>query len=161
MLIFDADSQPIILDNIHGPTVSDHMWVLDLTMRDFTLAPLNMLEEVICPTIRLMINGFQFDLPASWNILVYDRDTAQLDVIELAECAGREFTALVYGPNKSAPTPGHVTVTNYFIERKNVGPMLTKQQMLCHPIGPTEWVSVGPSDPYNKYLKDIIVGDLI
>lgn len=161
MLIFDGNSQPIILDSIHGPTVSDHMWVLDLSMLDFTLAPLMMLEEVVCPTIELMIKGFQFRLPANWNILVYDRDTAQLDVVELAECAGREFTAMVYGPNKSAPAPATVTVTNYFVEYKNVGPTLSKHQMLCHPIGPDEWISVSPSDTYNKYLKDIIVGDLI
>lgn len=161
MLIFDGDSKPTILDSIHGPTLSEHMWVLDLTMPDFTMAPLLMLEEVVCPSIEIMVNGFQFTLPANWNILVYDRDTAQLDVVELAECAGREFTAMVYGPNKSSASPAIVTVTNYFIEHKNVGPSLNKHQMLCHPIGPDEWVSVSPSDSYTKYLKDIIVGDLI
>jgi hypothetical protein len=87
MLIFDGNSQPIILDSIHGPTVSEHMWVLDLGMLDFTMAPLLMLEEVVCPSIRVMIKGFEFTLPANWNILVYDRDTAQLDVVELAETA--------------------------------------------------------------------------
>lgn len=161
MLIFDGNSQPVILDSIHGPTVSEHMWVLDLSMLDFTIAPLQMLEEVICPSIRVMIRGFEFTLPANWNILVYDRDTAQLDVVELAETAGREFTAMVYGPNKSAPSAAIITVTNYFVEHKNVGPSLNKHQMLCHPIGPDEWVSVSPSDCYNKYLKDISVGNLI
>lgn len=161
MLIFDGDSAPIILDSIHGPTMSEYMWVLDLAMRDFTLAPLLMLEEVVCPTIQLRIKGFEFLLPANWNILVYDRDTAQLDAVELADCAGHEFTAMVYGPAMSAPSPALVTVTNYFVEHKNVGPSLNKHQMLCHPINNNEWVSVSPSDTYNKYLKDIIVGDLI
>lgn len=161
MLIFDGESQPVILDSIHGPTLTDHMWVLDLSMLDFTLAPLVMLEEVVCPSIEVMVNGFQFILPANWNVLVYDRDTAQLDVVELAECAGREFTAMVYGPSMAAPSPAIITVTNYFIEKKNVGPSLNKHQMLCHPIGPNEWISVSPSDAFNKYLKDIIVGDLI
>ena len=161
MLIYDGNSQPIILDSIHGPTVTEHMWVLDLNMLDFTLAPLTMLEEVTCPSIQLLVKGFEFILPANWNVLVYDRETAQLDVVELAETAGREFTALTYGPKKSAPSPAIVTVTNYFVERRNVGPSLNKHQMLCHPIGPDEWISVAPSDCYNKYLKDIIVGDLI
>lgn len=161
MLIFDGNSQPVILDTIYGPTVTEHMWVLDLTMLDFTLAPLVMLEEVVCPSIQIMVQGFQFTLPANWNILVYDRETAQLDVVEVAEVAGREFTAMVYGPQKSAPTPAIVTATNYFVEHKNVGPSLNKHQMLCHPIGPDEWVSVSPSDCYNKYLKNISVGNLI
>ena len=161
MLILDGDNSPIILDSIHGPTLSEYMWVLDLSMLDFTLAPLLMLEEVVCPSIEVMIKGFQFIVPANWNILVYDRDTAQLDVVELAECAGREFTAMLYGPHKSSPSPGVITVTNYFVEHKNVGPSLNKHQMLCHPIGPDEWVAVSPSDSYNKYLRDIIIGDLL
>lgn len=161
MLIFDGDSQPIILDSIHGPTVSEHMWVLNLTERDFMLAPLQVLEEVICPSIQLMIRGFQFVLPANWNILVYDRDTAQLDVVELADAAGREFTAFTYGPTKTKPDPALITVTNYFVEHKNIGPSLNKHQMLCHPVGQDEWVCVSPADSYNKYLRDIIVGDLI
>lgn len=161
MLIFDGDSQPIILDSIHGPTISEHMWVLDLNQLDFMLAPLLMLEEVVCPSIRLMVKGFEFVLPANWNILVYDRETAQMDVVELADAAGRQFTAFTYGPTKTQPSPEIITVTNYYIEYKNVGPSLNKHQMLCHPIGPEEWVCVSPSDTYNKYLKDIIVGDLL
>lgn len=161
MLIFDGNSQPIIVDSIHGPTVAEHMWVLDLSALDFMLAPIVMLEEAHCPTVQVMVRGFQFLLPADWNVLVYDRETAQLDVVELSEAAGREFTALTYGPKKASPSPAVVTITDYHAERKNVNPSLNKHQMLCHPIGPDEWICVSPSDCYNKYLKDIIVGDLI
>lgn len=161
MLIFDDTSQPVIIDSIHGPTPTEYMWVLDLSMMDYTLTPLSMLEEVICPSMQIQVKGFEFVLPANWNILVFDKDTSQLDVVELSETAGREFTALTYGPNKPYPTPSTIIVTNYFIEYKNVGPSLNKHQMLCHPIGPDEWINVSPSDGFNKYLKDTTVGDLI
>lgn len=161
MLIFDDNSQPIILDNIYGPTPTEYMWVLDLAQRDFMLSSLDMLEETVCPTLTVLIRGFELALPANWNILVYDRETAQLDVVSLSEAAGREFTAFTYGPRRSKPTPELITVTNYFPERTNVGPTLNKHQMLCHPVGPEDWVCVSPSDSFNKYLKDIIVGDLI
>lgn len=161
MLIFDNQSKPIILDSIHTPTLTDYFWVLDLSMMDFTLAPLISLEEVVCPTLVLRIRGFDFALPANWNILVYDSETSQLDVVELSEACGREFTALCYGPQKTRHTPAIVSVANYYVEHKNVGPLLNKQQMLCHPIGPDEWINVAPSDAYNKYLKDRAVGDLI
>lgn len=161
MLIFDNNSQPIILDSIYAPILSDHFWVLDLTMRDFTLTPLNVLEEIVCPTVVLRVEGFDFAVPASWNILVYDRDTTQLDTVELSEAAGREFTALVYGPTMSTPRAGNVTVVDYFIEHKNVNPALNKHQMLCHPIGPAAWVNIAPTDVYAKYLKDAAVGDLM
>ena len=161
MLIFDNHSQPIILDSIYAPIVSDHFWVLDLALMDFTMAPLNVLEEILCPTVILRIEGFDFAVPASWNILVFDRETAQLDSVELSEAAGREFTALVYGPNMSTPTAGNVSVVDYFIEHKNINPALNKHQMLCHPIGPSSWVNISPTDVYAKYLKDACVGNLM
>jgi hypothetical protein len=33
--------------------------------------------------------------------------------------------------------------------------------MLCHPINKDVWCSVGPSDNFNKYLKDKTIGDLM
>lgn len=160
MLIFDDYSHPIILDNIHGPTVSEYMWVLDLSMMDFALAPITMLEEVVCPSIQIQIDGFEFILPANWNILVYDTETSQVDVVELSETAGREFTAMVGGPTKTQPIPCKIIATNYYVEYKNVGPSLNKHQMLCHPINKDMWCCIGPSDGFNKYLKNAIAGDL-
>lgn len=161
MLIFDENIKPIIIDSIHSPTPTEYMWVLDLIMMDFTLAPLVMLEEVICPSMQIQIQGFEFILPANWNILVYDDETSQLDVIELSQAAGREFTALTYGPKKSYTVPSTIIVTDYFIEYKNVGPSLNKHQMLCHPINSDVWCAIGPSDNFNKYLKDKTIGDLM
>ena len=99
MLIFDENNNAIMLDNIQGPVLSQYMYVLDLQMMDFTLSPLLVFEEVICPTITLQIRGFQFELPANWNILISDEETYQLDVVEISELAGKEFRALVYGMN--------------------------------------------------------------
>lgn len=161
MLIFDDQSRPILLDNICDPILTNYMWVLDLTLMDYTLAPLIMLEEIVCSSMQVTINGFNFILPSNWNILVYDQETSQLDVIELSETTGKEFTALVYGPNSVRYVPGTISITNYFVEHKNVGPSLNKHQLLCHPIGPNEWINVSPTNSFNKYLKDMTVGDLL
>lgn len=161
MLIFDENSQPVILDNIYSPVPTNHIWVLDLQMLDYTLAPLIMLEEIVCSSMQLSINGYEFILPAFWSILVYDTDTSQLDLIELSEATGKEFTAAVYGPDKSGFEPGIISVTNYFVEHKNVGPSLNKHQLLCHPISESEWISVSPANTFNKYLKEMITGDIL
>lgn len=161
MLLFDTHNAPIMLENIYSPTPTECMWVLDLEMMDFTLSPLAVLEEIICPTIEVMIWGFKFNLPASWNILVVDDETMQLDVTEISELAGREFKALVYGPNMSRFECAPVQVTDYFLNRKNVGPSINKHQMLCHPICEFAWINIAPSDIYNKYLRDSVAGDLI
>jgi len=160
MLIFNEDNDAIILDSIQGPTLSEYMYVLDLTLMDFTLAPLLIFEEVICPSISISIKGFTFELPANWNILVTDEETTQLDVVEVSELAGKEFKAMIYGMNMSRPELGKITVNDYFPNFQNIGPSLNKYQMLCHPISPDAWVNVAPSDSYNKYLKEKLVGDI-
>ena len=147
MLIFDDDNTPILLDSIYTPTPTEYMWVLDLAIMDYTLAPLLNLEEIISPSIELLICGFKFFVPSNWNILVYAEDTLQLDVVEVADVAGREFTAFVIDathPTRTRYIAGTISVTDYQIEQMNVAPSLAKHQMLCHPIGPTQWVNVAP-----------------
>ena len=161
MLIFDENSKPIIIDSIATPLLTEYFWVLDLDIMDYTITPLMMLEEIVSPTITLMIRGFEFTLPANWSMLVYSDDTMQLDVVDVGELAGRDFLAMVYGPNTTIVSSGHVRVTNYNPEEVNYAPPLSKHQMLCHPVGPDEWVNVAPSDVYNKYLRDCVVGDII
>lgn len=161
MLIFDDRAEPIILDSIYTPTITDYFWVLDLNMMDYTVVPLLVLEEIVCPTIVVMIKGFKFNLPANWNMLVYAEETQQLDVVEVSALAGRDFTALIHGPNVSMVQAGRVSVIDYIPDYINIAPALSKHQMLCHPVAPGEWVNVSPSDTYNKYLKDCTVGDII
>lgn len=164
MLIFDENERTILLNDIYTPTPVEYMWVLDLQMMDYTLSPLLVLEEITCPSIQIQIHGFDFFLPANWNILVYSQETLTLDVVEVAELAGKEFSAFVYdvsNPNVVKYHPGIVTMVNYSPNYVNVAPQLNKHQMLCHPISQHTWVNVSPSDTYNKYLKDMVIGDII
>lgn len=161
MLIFDAENNPILIDSIHAPTLADHMWVLDMNIMDYTLAPLLVFEEIPSSIHIVRIKGFEFPLPSYWTILVCDKETSQLDTVEVREMSGREFTALVYGPKRAHFDMATVVVVNYFASARIVAPSLNKHQMLCHPIGPDEWVNVSPSDSYNKYLRDKSIGDLI
>ena len=161
MLIFNNESTAVVLDSIFDPVEADFFWVLDLKMLDFTLAPLLVLEEISCPTIVVRINDFTFPLPATWNILVFDPDTHQLDVVEIKDLAGKEFVALSYGPNMKTHQGATITVVDYIPNCVNVGPSLAKYQMLCHPISPDSWINVSPSDVYTKYLKELAVGDII
>lgn len=160
MLIFDENTYPIIIESITTPMTTEFFWVLDLEIMDFTLTPLLVLEEVIAPTVTVEILGFKFKLPATWCMLVYAEDTMQVDVIENGELAGKAFTAMISGTEMDRVEPGHVKLLDYTPEDYNYVPSLSKNQMLCHPIGPKQWVNVAPTDPYNKYLKDLIVGDI-
>lgn len=161
MLIFDENEQPIILDSVHGPTVTDHFWVLDLKMLDYTLTPLMFLEETTAPSVRVRIQGFEFYLPTSWTMLIYDPETSYVDTVGVDELAGKDFTAFTYGPNQKMAIASKVTVVDYEPSHVNIGPSLNKDQMLCHPVGPDMWIHVASSDVYNKYLKDVAIGNII
>lgn len=161
MLVFDENAQALILDSIHIPTISEYIYVLDLNIMDYTLAPLLVLEEIVAPTIELSIYGFNFKLPANWNILVVDGETMQLDVVEISEVAGKEFKAFLYGPDEPRHEASVISVSEYYPNYHNVGPSLYKYQMLCHPVAPNIWVNVAPSDTYNKYFKNKVAGDLV
>ena len=160
MLIFDEHDKTIILDSIHTPLISEYMYVLDLNIMDFTLSPLLVLEETVAPTIELLIMGFKFTLPASWNILVVDEETLQLDVVGVSELAGRDFRVFLYGPNQSRHEMAIAVVTDFHPNFHNVGPSLSKHQMLCHPVAPNWWINAAPTDSYNKFLKNTVAGDL-
>jgi hypothetical protein len=160
MLIFDENTHAILVESITTPMTTEYFWVLNLEIMDFTLTPLIVLEEVVGPTIVLEIHGFRFKLPATWCTLVFAEETMQLDVVENGDLAGKDFTAMISGPNTTIPLPGHVKLIDYILEDYNYVPSLSKSQMLCHPIAPDLWVNVAPSDPYNKYLKDLVVGNI-
>lgn len=160
MLIFDENADPASIDSIFMPTSVEYFWTLNLPAMDFGLTPLTTLEQCTAPAVSLRIRQYTFVVPARWNILVYDKETQQLDAISIAEAAGRDFTAFAYGPKQSRFDGSIISVVDYFPEYVNTYPSFTKQQMLCHPITPTEWVCIGPVDAYNKYLKDAIAGDL-
>jgi hypothetical protein len=160
MLIMDEENNPHILDDIYSPTPINYFWVLDLKDLDFTLEKLDVLEEIVCSTVTVQIGGFRFDVPANWNLLVWSEETHELDCVEVNEMGGKDFTAFVFGPCKKTPLPMICTVVDYKRESTNIIPSIGKHQMICHPISDSEWVSLTPSDAYNKYLKNNIVADI-
>lgn len=160
MLIFDENNQTILLDSIYSPVKSEYFWCLDTDDKDFCIAPLNILEEITAPTFTINLDGFSFDVPASWNVLIYDAETMQIDSVELGNAAGKDFSAFVYGPVQNHHSGQKIVITGYKPVSKSVAPLLNKHQMLCHPISPIHWVCITPHD-VQKHLKHVYVGNLL
>jgi hypothetical protein len=161
MMVLNEHSQASAIEKLTQQLGYDYMWIFDLSLKDYTLTPIITLEEFRTPTFVVDIEGSRLTIPANWNVLIYDQELSVVDVVELAEAAGRQFTAFVYGPAKSRPTPKVISVVDYFMDYQIVCPSLVKTQMLCVPINNDEWITVCPTDWYNKYLKGCTVGDLI
>ena len=169
MVISDENSFPILIDSIDTGTTTNYFWVLQLSLQDemdFTLQPLEMFEEQTTASLefQVSVNGeeeYLVEAPANWNILVYSEETGQLDVAEISDLTRSKFTAVVYIHEKSKIVPGNIRVIDYHSESYIRNPSLNKHTMLCHHVGPKGWVCLAPTDNYNKYLKDCLMGDLI
>lgn len=164
MVISDENSFPILIESIDTPTISKYFWVLQLSLNgelDFTLNKLKMFEEQTTPTLKFLINGYLVEAPADWNILVYSEETAQLDVAEISDLTRSRFTALLYEHKTGKIVPGPIHVVEYHREAQIRNPTLNKHTMLCHHVGPDWWACLAPTDNYNKYLKNAVVGDLL
>jgi len=164
MVISDENSFPILIDSIDTPTLTNYFWVLQLALHgeiDFTLQELVMFEEQVTPTLEFLIDGYIVEAPTNWNILVYSEETAQVDVAEISDLTRSRFTALVYMHETGKIIPGPVQVVDYHQEAHIRSPALNKHTMLCHHVGPDGWVCLAPTDNYNKYLRNTLVGDLM
>ncbi len=161
MIISDENSYPVMVDSVETPLSTEWFWVLDLVNKDFILTPLMMNEELHTPTFELLINNYVIEVPTNWNILLYSEETSQLDVAEVSELTRGNFTALGFQHKKDRIVPGEVKVINYNPFARVHTPSLHKTHMLCHALGPDVWLCISPSDNYNKYLKNMMIGDIL
>jgi len=161
MVISDENYFPILIDNVEIPTKTDMFWTLNLEHRDFMLSPLLMFEELTTKILIMKILDYVLEVPADWNLLIFSEETSQLDILEISEVSRGYFTSLVFNHKKNRIVPGHVSFLNYYPEYKVQTVSIHKNSMICHALGPDHWICLAPSDNYNKYLRDAVIGDLI
>jgi hypothetical protein len=161
MVILDENNDPILLDNIDIPFPVSHFWALDLELMDFTLKKLLLSEELTTKTLSIVINGYFLEAPADWNILVYSPETSELDVVEFLDLTKYQFSAFLFNHKKNKLIENIIKVVDYNPYTKVQTPSLIKNIMLCHPMGYDNWTCIAPTDSYNKYLKDKVIGDLL
>lgn len=161
MIFLDEHNIPIMIESIDIPTISEYFWSFNLKEMDFMLTPIKTFEELETESLIVSVMGYVIELPANWNVLIYSPETSQLDVIEIYRLAKHPFDLLIYNHrNDRVESGGRASVLDYFSSSKLRTPSLHKNTMLCHALGPDHWVCVAPTDNYNKYLKDKVIGDL-
>lgn len=161
MIIFDENTQPVLIDSISTPIATDYFWVLDLKEQDFQLQKIEMLEEHTTPMLVLSIFDYAIELPADWNILIMSQETNQLDIVEVSELTRGHFEIFVLHHETNKILPVKSKIVHY--EEKTILhlPSMAKHQMLCHALGTKAWVCISPVDNYNKYIRGMIANDLI
>jgi hypothetical protein len=137
-------------------------------MLDFKLEETQYLEEIVGPTIRLRIKNLELDLPASWSIMIVDKETYTVDMIPVAQCASFDQDVLLFSPNDSKLNTAKVSVIDYKQKGMCIAPEIPKGSAMIHPVSQelshgrnlTYGIVVGGHDLY-RYIGGKTVGDIL
>ncbi len=168
MLILPEFARPYLIQSLDSPVVPKYFWTFSGPMLDFVLSPIHYLEETTGPSVCVMISGFEFYVPASWNILVVDRDTSMVDTVPIHVCSTNVYQAFLFSSVSNRYVTADIYVTDYRKDDRIVHPLVQKATMMCHPVGPEPMnqqailnAMIGPYDLYQKYLSNVSACELI
>lgn len=161
MQILNERNELEVLTDLMCDVKGETFWVLDLAIKDFTLWPLTMLEEQVSSAYTLLVGSERVTIPSNWKVMIYDGETSDVDVIDVADLSGRDFTAFGYGPLRAIPKPLQLKVVEFVPTHTFVIPCKHKHHMWCLPVDSSTWIVCCDSDVHVKFLKDATIGDLI
>lgn len=161
MIICDENNTPIKLNGVEDEIESEYFWTLDLQEQDWFLSKICLLEESYKRVLSVSFGGKVLDIPADWNILVYSKETSEVDMVEVSDLTRTTFNILFYNPEEHSVTDLPVKVVNYKQWEKVCYPSINRNTMLCCDVGGV-WIMIAPTDTYNKFLKKIVtVGNFL
>ena len=170
MQVLPEFNKPILIDSLTAPIVIKYNWMFSGHLLDFLLTPITYLEETSGSAVKVRINNFDFWIPATWFILVVDSDTLQIDTVSITSCASNKHYAYPFSPQEMNLKSLDVRVLDYSDDMSLVHPMISKGQLMVHPVGPVIKpnsdkeihisVVIGPYDLY-KHLNNKVLGDIM
>lgn len=168
MQILSEINRPYLLDSFVGPLGVSHFWTFSGHMLDFKLEENLYLEEIIGKTIRLRIQNLEFELPASWNVMIVDKETYTIDVVPVPQLASFDQDVLLFSPDDSKLKTGKATVLDFKDRAVCIAPEVPKGSALIHPTGPEMMhgrslyygIVVGPHD-LHRWIGGKTVGDIL
>jgi hypothetical protein len=168
MIVLPDFLKPYIIDNQYAPILPKYFWTFNSSILDFTLSPLNFIEESMSTVLKVSINGLELLIPYNWYILITDADTNKLDYIQINECTVIDSHAYLMSPIDSHIRLAHIKVLDVIEDTLSYYPVLQKNTALCSPVSqeinkqgievPLSIV-IGPYDLY-KSVANKSVGDL-
>lgn len=162
MRIVNEEYKTYNIESIDEAIPIDYFWVLDLSVYDWMLTKLVMLEEFFAPMLKLSINGKIIEVPAEWQILIYSPETSNVDMVQASDLAKGDFSLFVYEHSTSKVLSLPCRIVGYSASEPFRTPTFNKNNMVCYPIGNNHWIMIAPTDTYNKYLKNAVtIGNFI
>lgn len=100
------------------------------------LRPIRFLDETTGTTVRVRINGSDFNVPASWNLLVVDEETKIVDTVQITQCTSSNYLAFMMHPNDTANYYlAPIMLLDLYMKESCTHVMIPRMNMMLHPVG--------------------------
>lgn len=115
-----------------------HFCIIDYTEEDsidYQFVPLLFMESFNMSILDVSIGGRNIKVPADWSIVIGDKNSGELEVIELKKLTDREFDAFVFNPITGfIPDFRSISIDHIYPEIKWHVPKLKYGHLLACPI---------------------------
>lgn len=118
-----------------APISPKRCWFYDVTVNDFMLNPIRLLEETTGPTVLVSINNYEFLVPASWNLLIVDNETKLVDTVQITQCNSSNYLAFMMHPDEGNYVLSPIKLLDLHMKKSCTHVMIPRMNMLLHPIG--------------------------
>jgi hypothetical protein len=138
MRILTVDNQAFNMNNLPNEIDELYYGVLDYTTPsqvDYKFIPLLFLESFNSPSVDLKIGQYRIQMPIEWSLVIGDKNSGELEVIELKKLNDRPFQ--VFGINPISgfmPDFLNIEIVNVFPDVKWYFPKLKYGHLLAVPL---------------------------
>lgn len=143
---FDMNDIPNEIDDIR-------YGVLDYSDKDdvdYYFMPLIFLDNFPRPAADLQLGPYRIQMPLDWSIMIVDKDSGAIEILELKSINDREFDAWGFNPiNGYMPSFLPINVLNIYPDVNWFFPKLKYGHILAVPL------EDGPSPVCAYFVKDI------
>jgi len=117
---------------------------------DFYFIPLVFLDAFSRPSADISIGKYRIQMPLDWSIVIADKHSGAMEVVELKHINDRPFTAFIMNPiNGFMPAFEEIIIENIFPDVMWTMPKLKYGHLLAIPLLDT------PSPPCALFVRDL------
>jgi hypothetical protein len=142
MHILTIDNKPFSMNNVPDNVEDIRYCVLDYSDHnnvDYLFIPLLFLESFNSPAVDLRIGNYRIQLPIDWSIVIGDKNSGDLEVIELKKLNDRPFQLFTLNPIAGyMPEFLDIEIVNIFPDVKWFFPKLKYGHLLAVPLHSNE-----------------------
>lgn len=138
MRILTTDNSTFEMNNIPDEVGDIRYCVLDYTDQsnvDYIFIPLLFMESFNSPAVDLRLGKYRVQMPIDWSIVIGDKNSGELEIVQLKQINDREFEAFAINPISGyMPYFLDMEIINIFPDVKWYFPKLKYGHLLSVPV---------------------------